>query len=66
MKKIDVIEKSRGRFFGLKTKQGNVLNARYVSSSDKYLTVFDRNEQEEIKLAKKSVKSVSYGGETFR
>jgi len=66
MSKIDIIEKSRGRYFGLATTQGNKLNARYVGSTNDYIRVYDRNKDQQVKLAKTSVASVSYGGETFR
>ena len=66
MNKIDVIEKSRGRFCGITTKSGEKLNARYVGSSNSFIRVFDRNAQENRKFAKASIKEVSYGGETFR
>lgn len=62
MSNISVIEKSRGRFFGIKTKSGEKINARYLGSSPKYITVYDRNSGETRKLAKTSVSSVSYSG----
>lgn len=66
MSKINVIEKSRGRYFGLSTKQGGTMNARFIGSTDKYIRVYDRNDKREVKLAKASVDTVNYGGQTFR
>ena len=64
--KISVLENSRGRFVGIQTAKGNNINARFVGSSDNYVTVFDRNSKSNVKMAKTSVASVTYGGETFR
>ena len=65
-KKISVLENSRGRFVGIQTAKGASMNARYVGSSENYVTVFDRNSKSNVKMAKTSVVSVTYGGETFR
>jgi hypothetical protein len=65
MRKVNNIVKamtsSRGRFFGLTTKQGETLNAQFVTETPKYVVVRDRNAQETRKLAKTSLKSLSMG-----
>lgn len=55
------IRNSKGRFFGLYTKQGGVFNAQLVSETDKYITIRDRNYNDTVKLAKTSIKSVNLG-----
>jgi hypothetical protein len=65
MSKINRIVKamsvSRGRFFGLTTKQGETLNAQFVNETPRYVVVRDRNAQETRKFAKTSLKSLSMG-----
>ena len=65
MRKVNNIVKamtsSRGRFFRLTTKQGETLNAQFVTETSKYVVVRDRNAQETRKLAKTSLKSLSMG-----
>ena len=65
MRKVNNIVKampsSRGRFFGLTTKQGETLNAQFVTATPKYVVVRDRNAQETRKFAKTSLKSLSMG-----
>ena len=56
---LNSIRNSKGRFFGLYTKQGGVYNAQLVSETDKYITINDRNLNNTIKLAKTSIKSVN-------
>lgn len=65
MKSIEVIENSRGHFFGLSTKQGEVLNARFVGSTPQYVRVYDRNAKQHRKFAKNSIASVSYRGGVY-
>ena len=52
------IRDSKGRFFGLYTRQGNVYNAQFINETDNYITIHDRNYGENVKLAKTSIKSV--------
>lgn len=61
-KVLRAIRNSSGRFFGLYTKSGETLNAQYVSESDAYVTVYDRNAYEERKLAKTSLVGARIGG----
>ena len=65
MSKVNRIVKamnvSRGRFFGLTTKQGETLNAQFVNETPRYVVVRDRNAQQTRKLAKTSLKSLSMG-----
>jgi len=55
------IRESKGRFFGLYTTQGDVLNAQFINETASYIHVYDRNRQTRRKLAKSSVASVNLG-----
>lgn len=55
---MGVIRQSKGRFFGLYTKQGESINARFINESPSYVSVYDRNNKSERKLAKSSVVGV--------
>lgn len=61
-KAIAAIAASKGRFFGLTTKNGGVFNARLVKETPSYITFFDRNASQERKVAKTSVKNVRIAG----
>jgi hypothetical protein len=52
---MGAIRQSKGRFFGLYTKQGESINARFVNESPSYVSIYDRNNGLERKLAKSSV-----------
>lgn len=58
---LNSIRNSKGRFFGLYTNQGQVYNARLVKETDMYITIHDRNNGLDVKLAKTSIKSVNIG-----
>tara|TARA_Y100001949_G_scaffold92462_1_gene78158 strand:- start:326 stop:604 length:279 start_codon:yes stop_codon:yes gene_type:complete len=58
---LKAIRASRGRFFGLYTTQGGVMNAQFVDESPNYIWVYDRNNFETRQLAKSSVASVNLG-----
>ena len=58
---VKAMSVSRGRFFGLTTKQGETLNAQFVNETPQYVVVRDRNAQETRKFAKTSLKSISMG-----
>lgn len=58
---LNAIRESKGRFFGLYTTQGDVMNAQFQSESPFYVTVYDRNHGYTRKLAKSSIKSVNLG-----
>ena len=53
------IKNSKGRFFGLYTRQGDVYNAQLVNETNRYITIHDRNKKRDVKLAKTSIKSVN-------
>jgi len=55
------IRESKGRFFGLYTTQGDVLNAQFINETASYINVYDRNRKVRRKLAKSSVASVNLG-----
>jgi hypothetical protein len=59
------IRRSKGRFFGLYTKQGESINARFVNESPSYVSVYDRNNKLERKLAKTSVIGVRISETSF-
>lgn len=61
---VDIMKQSRGRFFGLNTKQGETLNAQFVKETPYYVVVRDRNSQRVRKFAKRSLKNISIKGET--
>ena len=58
---LNAIRQSKGRFFGLYTTSGEVLNAQFLGESDSYIKVFDRNNRTDRKLAKTSIKSANIG-----
>lgn len=58
---LNAIRNSKGRFFGLYTTQGGVINAQFVSESDEYINIFDRNHRQHRRLAKTSVSEVKLG-----
>tara|TARA_B100000945_G_scaffold321512_1_gene336562 strand:+ start:3974 stop:4180 length:207 start_codon:yes stop_codon:yes gene_type:complete len=55
------IRNSGGRFFGLYTTQGDVMNAQFVDETPNYIRVYDRNNFETRQLAKSSVAKVNLG-----
>ena len=55
------ISASRGRFFGLTTRQGETLNAQFVRETPHYVVVRDRNAQKTRKFAKSSLSKFSMG-----
>ena len=52
---IQDIANTKGRFFGLYLRNGEVLNAQYRSQTDSYITVYDRSARSVRKLRKTSV-----------
>jgi len=58
---LNSIRKSGGRFFGLYTTQGGVINAQFTSESPFYIVVHDRNSGRSLKLAKSSIEKVTLG-----
>lgn len=53
------IRSTKGRFFGLKTTQGQTINAQFRNETSEYITVYDRNAGRLRKLAKTSIRSVN-------
>ena len=66
---IETILNSRGRYFGLYTKSGDSLNARFVQETPSYVTVYDRNRNSLRKFLKSNISGVYFQGssvgETF-
>ena len=58
---LRTIRNSSGRFFGLYTTQGDVMNAQFVDETPNYIRVYDRNNYEVRQLAKSSVQKVNLG-----
>ena len=58
---VKAMRTSRGRFFGLTTTQGSSVNARFVSESPSYINVYDRNSNENRKIAKSSLAGLRLG-----
>jgi len=56
---ISLIKQSKGRFFGLTTKDGRTFNAQLRGETPCYLRVWDRNNNREVTVAKKNVGSVT-------
>ena len=52
---IESITNTKGRFFGLYLRNGEVLNAQYRSQTNSYITVYDRVAKTTRKLRKSSV-----------
>ena len=48
------IENSKGRFFGLYLKNGDIVNAQFRNSTSSYITVYDRNAKTARKFKKTS------------
>lgn len=56
---IQNITNTKGRFFGLYLKNGEVLNAQYRSQTNSYITVYDRTSKALRKVHKSSVASAT-------
>lgn len=56
---IQNITNTKGRFFGLYLRNGEVLNAQYRSQTNSYITVYDRTSRSVRKLRKSSVASAT-------
>lgn len=56
---INNIVNTKGRFFGLYLRNGEVLNAQYRSQTNSYITVYDRTARSVRKVRKSSVASVT-------
>jgi hypothetical protein len=58
---VKAISASKGRFFGLTTRQGETLKAQFVRVTPKYVVVRDRNASVMRKFAKTSLETLSMG-----
>ncbi len=58
---VSAMTNSRGRFFSLSTKQGDLINAQFVESTPSYVVIYDRNRFEYRKLAKSSLSRFKMG-----
>jgi hypothetical protein len=58
---VKAISASRGRFFGLTTRQGETVNAQFVRETPSYVIVRDRNAKVTRKFAKTSLQKLSMG-----
>jgi acetoacetate decarboxylase len=52
---LNSIRNSKGRFFGLYTKQGEAINAQFRGETDAYVDVYDRNNKRTRRIAKSSI-----------
>jgi hypothetical protein len=59
---VETMRNTKGRFFGLYTKNGRSLNARFIQDTPSYVTVFDRNTQEVCKFSKKNLSGLYFQG----
>jgi hypothetical protein len=59
---INEIRNSRGRFFGLYTKNRPAINAQFQGETPSYVMIFDRNSRAKRKLAKSSIIGVYISG----
>tara|TARA_R110001632_G_scaffold91581_3_gene196191 strand:+ start:512 stop:727 length:216 start_codon:yes stop_codon:yes gene_type:complete len=64
-KMLNVIRNSKGRFFGLYTKQGESLNAQLQSETDQTIVIHDRNFNRTRRFSKTSIAGVRSGSKTF-
>lgn len=58
MKLKTQLQNTKGRFFTLRTKFGDTINAKLVNVTDHYVTVMDNNAKAERKFALSSVTRV--------
>lgn len=62
---LNAIRNSKGRFFGLYTKQGESLNAQLQSETDQTIVVYDRNFNRTRRFSKTSIAGVRSASKTF-
>ena len=56
---ISLIRKSKGRFFGLTTKDGRTYNAQLRRETPYYVRFWDRNHDRQVTVAKKNLHRVT-------
>ena len=64
-KMLNAIRETKGRFFGIYTKQGEVINAQYTNESSNYIQIYDRNQKARRRLAKASLLGVRISEQTI-
>jgi len=62
---ISAIRNTKGRFFGLYTSNGEVLNAQLKSETSNYVNVYDRNAGVNRKFAKNNIAGVRVAEKNF-
>jgi hypothetical protein len=62
---MKAISNSKGRFFGLYTKQGESLNAQLQSETDQTIVVYDRNFNRTRRFSKASISGVRIAAKKF-
>ena len=60
------MSESKGRFFGLKTRQGENLNAKFIRETPEYVLVRDRNSNRVRKFAKTSLKVFQWEASKYK
>lgn len=58
---VGAMKSSKGRFFGLTTKAGDVINAQFVNETPSTVVIYDRNRFLHRRLNKTSLQSFSMG-----
>ena len=61
---LSSIRNADGRFFGLYTNDGRVMNAQLIRETPKFIRVFERNLGTETRVAKTNIKKVRSRGYT--
>ena len=64
-KMLNAIRETKGRFFGIYTKQGEVINAQFSNESSNYIQIYDRNQKTRRRLAKTSLLGVRISDQTI-
>lgn len=62
MSKHNLKQATKGRIFGLSTYDGREINARVLSESPCYVTVWDNNRSESVRIAKSNIFDIRCGG----
>mgnify|MGYP003136691042 CR=1 FL=1 len=65
MRVMKAIRDSKGRFFGLYTKQGESLNAQLESETDQTIVIYDRNFNRTRRFSKASISGVRIAKKNF-
>ena len=62
---LNAIRQSKGRFFGIYTKQGEAINARFYDETPSYMVIYDRNSDNYRRIAKTSLVGVRISSQTI-